>query len=148
MSTNKIKSKRPGPVYDDAMKVLARDDLDAVLSLVGVHGMGARPMMSELPGSAMHADLIARTPDGIVHVEFVKDRDPNLDLRMVEYWLRIRRQDGNRHTPLAQFVLVLGDDVAVPDRCLDGDREVLRWSVVRRRYWRRSCCRRLSLTQR
>lgn len=122
---------RPGPVYDDAMKVLARDDLDAVLSLVGVHSQGAQPMTTELPGSAMHADLIARTSEGIVHVEFVKDRDPDLDLRMVAYWRRIRGQDGHRHTPLAQFVLVLGDDLTVPDRCLDGDREVLRWSVVR-----------------
>lgn len=51
------------PVYDDddAMKVLARDDLDAVLSLVGVHGQGAQPMKTELPGSAMHADLISET---------------------------------------------------------------------------------------
>lgn len=31
-------SGQPGPVYDDAMKILAADDLDAVLSLVGIPG--------------------------------------------------------------------------------------------------------------
>jgi len=111
------------------MKILADDDLDAVLSLVGVHGTGAQPLNTELPGSSMRADLLARTPEGIVHVEFVKDRSPNLDLRMVEYWLRVRYQE--RDTPLEQYVLVLGDDVVVPDRCVDRGRVVLSWSVVR-----------------
>jgi len=122
---------RSGPVYDDAMKVLAADDLDAVLTLVGVHGQGAREMNVELAGSAKRVDLLARTASGIVHVEFMKDPDPELDLRMVEYWVRVRRQVRERRTPIAQFVLVLGDDVVAPDRCLEQGREVLRWTVVR-----------------
>ncbi len=42
---------RPGPVYDDAMKLPADDDLDAVLAVVGVEGHGAEPPSTELPGS-------------------------------------------------------------------------------------------------
>lgn len=64
--------------------VAARYRAAAARSVVGVHGTGAQPLSTELPGSSMRADLLARTPDGIVHVEFVKDRSPNLDLRMVE----------------------------------------------------------------
>lgn len=123
---------RPGPVYDDAMKILADDDLDAVLSLVGVPG-GAQELDTELPGSAVRVDLLARTMSGIVHVEFVKDRSPALDLRMMTYRLRIRGRDGDRDTPIAQHVLVLGDEVRVPDRYHDVDAElsVFGWSVVR-----------------
>ena len=120
---------RPGPVYDDAMKVLAADDLDAVLSLVGQDGLDARPLNVELAGSR-RVDLLVRTRDRVVHVEFVKDRPAELDSRMVEYWARIRRRETD--LPIRQFVLVLGDGVPVPDRCLDADgRTVLSWTVVR-----------------
>ena len=119
---------RRGPVYDDAMKILAADDLDALLWLVGVRGHGARELNVELAGSR-RVDLLATTPGGLVHVEFVKDRAPDLDVRMVEYWARIRRRD--RDTPLRQFVLVLGDDIDAPERCVDDGRELLAWSVVR-----------------
>jgi len=117
-------------VYDDAMKVLADDDLDAVLSVVGVHGVAQR-LNVELAGSAVRADLLARTAGAIVHVEFVKDAAPDLDLRMVDYRTRVRRTD--RHTPIAQYVLVLGDDVTVPDRYddVDAGRSVFGWTVVR-----------------
>lgn len=88
--------RRPGPVYDDAMKILADDDLGAVLSVVGVSGEAER-LNVELAASTMKADLLARTSAGLVHVEFVKDPTPDLDLRMVEYRLRLRRR--HRVTP-------------------------------------------------
>lgn len=132
MQRDGARPMRPGPVYDDAMKILADDDLDAVLSLVGVPG-GARVMDTELAGSAVRADLLARGVDGIVHVEFVKDPSPNFDLRMMTYRLRMRGRDGDRDTPIAQYVLVLGDDVQVLDRYHDVDTHVsvFGWSVVR-----------------
>jgi predicted transposase YdaD len=110
------------------MKILAADDLSAVLSIVGVHGR-AEPLNVELPASSTKADLVARTPDGIVHVEFVKDPTPNFDQRMVDYRLRLRRRD--RHTALSQYVLVLRD-VPVPDHYTDPgpDLHSCTWTVV------------------
>ena len=132
MQRDGVRPRRSGPVYDDAMKILVEDDLDAVLSLVGVPG-GAQVMDTELAGSAVRADLLARGGEGIVHVEFVKDPSPTLDLRMMTYRLRLRGQGGDRHTPIAQYVLVLGDDVQVPDHYHDIDTPVpvFRWSVIR-----------------
>ncbi|MGH3916347.1 MAG: hypothetical protein ACRDTC_23500 [Pseudonocardiaceae bacterium] len=121
--------RRPGPVYDDAMKILADDDLDALLSVVGVSG-GAERLNVELAASTMKADLLARTPAGIVHVEFVKDPAPDLELRMVEYRLRLRRR--HRGTPITQYVLALRD-IPVPDRYndVDGGQLSCTWTVVR-----------------
>jgi predicted transposase YdaD len=127
--------RRPGPVYDDAMKILAEDDLTALLSVVGVTGPAqplepASAVSVELPASTRKADLVATTPDGLVHVEFVKDPAPDLDLRMVEYRVRLRRRD--RSVQLRQFVLVLRDipvkaayDDPGPDPMTAG------WTVVR-----------------
>jgi hypothetical protein len=47
--------RRPGPVYDDAMKILADDDLGAVLSLVGIHDRAER-LNVELAATTMKAD--------------------------------------------------------------------------------------------
>lgn len=122
--------RRPGPVYDDAMKVLADDDLPALLSVVDVDGSGAERLNAGLAASTMAADLVARTGSGLVHVEFVKDPAPDLDLRMVDYRLRLRR--AHRTVPIAQFVLALRD-LPLPQRYLDPDpgRLVCSWTVVR-----------------
>jgi len=109
------------------MKILADDDLDALLSVVGV-GAGARQRDRELPGSKRTVDLLAECPDGsLVHVEFVKDAAPELDLRMVEYRVRLRRRHPD--VPIRQVVLVLAD-VVVPDRYAD-DGMRCSWQVVR-----------------
>jgi hypothetical protein len=110
--TDTTPRRRAGPVYDDAMKILADDDLAAVLSLVGVRERAER-LNVELPATTMKADLLARTPSGIVHVEFVKDTTPDLDLRMFAYRLRLRRRD--RNVSIEQFLLTLRD-IPVPDR--------------------------------
>jgi hypothetical protein len=120
---------RRGPVYDDAMKILADDDLGALLSVFGISG-GVQRLNVELAASTMKADLLAQTPGGIVHVEFVKDATPDLELRMVDYRLRLRRR--HRVTPIAQYVLVLRD-ILVPERYddVDGGRLSCSWTVVR-----------------
>lgn len=56
-----------------------------------------------------------------MHVEFVKDRTPNLDLRMMTYRVRLRGHDGDRDTPITQYMLVIGDHVPVPDHYHDVD---------------------------
>lgn len=122
--------RRPGPMYDDAMRVLVEDDLGAVLSLVGVDGTATR-LNPSLAASTRTVDLLVRTPSGLVHVEFVKDPSPDLDLRMVDYRLRLRR--AHRHDPIRQAVLVLRD-IAVPRAYtdpVDDDQLVCSWSVVR-----------------
>ncbi len=66
--------RRRGPIYDDAMKILAEDDLAAVLSLVGVHGP-AEPLESpsavsvELPASTRKAGagFLGESPRGGNH---------------------------------------------------------------------------------
>jgi predicted transposase YdaD len=111
------------------MKILADDDLDALLAVVGVLGH-AEPLNVELAATTMKADLLARTPTGIVHVEFVKDPTPDLDLRMVDYRIRLRRR--HRNTSITQYVLALRD-IPVPDRFDDVDAGQLgcTWTVVR-----------------
>ncbi|MGQ0773913.1 MAG: hypothetical protein ACT4NY_05765 [Pseudonocardiales bacterium] len=123
--------RRPGPIYDDAMKVLADDDLAAVLSMVGVDSAAGR-LNVELTSSSMRADLLASTTDGgIVHVEFVKDPTPDLGLRMAGYRLRLL-QDHPR-CEITQFMLALRDDVGVPDSFVDdgGGRLRCEWTVIR-----------------
>jgi hypothetical protein len=120
-------ARRPGPVYDDAMRILADDDLDALLAVIGVCDR-AESLVTTLPASAIRADLIARTAHGIVHVEFVKDPTPDLDLRMVDYRLRLRRRHGT--APIDQFVLVLRDVGRVPDRLID-NALTSTWTVIR-----------------
>jgi len=127
-SERPARAARPGPIYDDAMKILAADDLDAVLSVVGIRVDGAVALNVELAGTR-RVDLRGRTPAELVHVEFLKDPSADIDLRMVEYWARIRRREG-RALPLRQFVLVLADGITVPDRCAEPEAPGLVWTVV------------------
>lgn len=122
--------RRPGPIYDDAMKILADDDLAAVLSMVGVDSAAGR-LNVELTSSSMRADLLTSTDDGIVHVEFVKDPTPDLGLRMAGYRLRLLQD--HPHCEITQFVLALRDDVCVPHSFVDngGGRLRCEWTVVR-----------------
>jgi hypothetical protein len=121
--------RRPGRVYNNAMKILADHDLGALLTLVGIHEPATR-LDGELASSSRTADLVVSSGGGIVHVEFVKDLTPDLDLRMVDYRLRLRRRD--RTKPISQYVLALGG-VRPPERYDDVDVGALtcRWTVVR-----------------
>ncbi len=118
------------PVYDDAMKLLADDDLGAILSVVGVDARSDEPLSTELPGSTIRADLLADIGAGVVHVEFVKDTTPDLDLRMLDYRLRLRRR--HRQAPITQYILAL-TATPVPDRYRDPDPRgpTCSWTVVR-----------------
>ena len=127
---------RRGPVYDDAMKMLAEDDLAALLSVLPVTADAVtapvRPVRldGELAASAVRADLLVRLPGLIMHGEYVKDLTRDLPLRMVEYRLRIRRRHPD--VRIVQFVLVLQDGVDVPGRFDDPDGVLsARWTVLR-----------------
>ena len=78
----------------------------------------------------MRADLLGQIGEVVVHGEYVKDRRPDLPLRMVEYRAQIRRRHAAAR--IVQVVLALGDDLALPDRYEDPDGSMLvRWNVVR-----------------
>jgi hypothetical protein len=101
-------TRRVGPVYDDAMRALADDDTAALLHLAGIPARESVRRHGDLPAHTIHADLVvALSSGGVVHMEYVKDATPDLDLRMVDYRIRLRRRD---HTgSIRQFVLALGD---------------------------------------
>lgn len=140
----------PGPV-DLALECLADDDLDALLSVVGVTGpaqrldgvlpaepltahlltptdFGVVPVEVDLPVPALNADVLARTPAGIVQLEFIVDRvPPDLGLDLLDYWIRLREQD--REVLIEQFAVVLGDGLTVPD-CFEDSGMSFSWTVV------------------
>ncbi len=124
-----------GPRFDDAMKAIADDDPGALLGVLpptaGISvGGGLQPLDRELGRSAVRADLLCRVGDTVVHGEYVKDRRSDLPIRMVEYRVQIRRRFPT--VRIVQFVLVLADDLVVPDRYEDPDGTMfVRWSVVR-----------------
>ena len=121
-------AKRPGPIYDDAMRILADDDVDALLSVLGVGGPATRAQ-NDLPATTIHPDLVVHTQGRLVHVEFVKDDSPDLDLRMVDYRVRLLRRD--RSATVDQYVLALRSLSLPADYRDPAGRLVSSWRVVR-----------------
>ena len=99
---------RPGPVYDNALRHLAAEDLRAVCAWLGIEPAGATIRLSEaLPATTQHVDLlVASGPGRLAHVEFVRRVEPDLALRMLEYRVRIMRLHPD--TDVRQHVVVLG----------------------------------------
>lgn len=107
MGTESRRARR-GPVYDDAMKILAADDLDAVLSLVGEHGSGARPLNVELlrsPTTAALAALAAGAPEERVET-------------LVAAAALIGRSDPDRSRSLLAAAVTLGS-IVLPRSIID-----------------------------
>jgi hypothetical protein len=112
------------------MRILADVDLAAVLAVVGIDGSGAAQEPEGLAPSTIRPDLVARLPDGrLVHVEFVKDATADLDLRMLDYRLRLLRK--NPRAVVDQYVLALRE-LDLPSSYTDPAGELRSsWSVVR-----------------
>lgn len=129
-------ARQRGPRFDNLMRQLAADDLPALLALlvpaIGVDVVdGAQPVDTSLPASTRTADLVARTHGGILHVEFVKDPSADLDHRMVDYRMRLRR--AHPGLGITQAVLALRDlrlPIGYRDP-VDLHQEAFSWSVVR-----------------
>ncbi len=110
------------------MRFLADDDVSALLTVVGIEAQAAKRVPADLPSGTIHPDLVAEVGSGLVHVEFVTDAGRDIDLRMVDYRLRLLRRDRRVH--IDQYLLALRDlrlpnsyrDVAGSLRCS--------WSVV------------------
>jgi hypothetical protein len=119
----------PGPVYDNAMRLLARRDLVAVCAWLGIATDPDAISVSEaLPAATLHADLIAEVADGeLAHVEFVRAPDAGMARRMLEYRARIMALHP-RHG-LTQHVVVLAQGT-VPAEYSSASRFVLHLQVT------------------
>lgn len=120
---------RPGPVYDNALRWLAAEDLQAVCTWLGIHTAGEQIRLSEaLPATTQHVDLLVESDPGqLAHVEFVRTVEPDLQVRMLEYRARIMRLHPG--SSLRQHVVVLGPG-DVPGRARDGAEFWLRLHVT------------------
>ena len=119
----------PGPIYDNALRLLAASDLAALCRWLGIDADEQSIRVSEaLPATTQYVDLLAETgTDHLAHVEFVHGDGRDLGVRMVGYRARIMRQHTGRS--LRQHVLVLGR-ANVPRVVRDGDEFALRLHVT------------------
>ena len=104
----------PGPVYDNALCLLARRDLATICAWLGIP---TRPDTIDrgeaLPAATLHADLIAETTPGhLAHVEFVRTPGNDMTRRMLDYRARIMTL--HPHHTLTQHVVVLAQGTVPP----------------------------------
>lgn len=121
--------RSPGPVYDNAMRWLAADDVRTMCAWLGIDaGPGAVRLSEALAAATVYADLVVRcAPDRLAHVEFVRDARSDLGLRMLEY--RARIMVAHPGAGLTQHVVVLGRG-RVPTVVRDGQVLVMRLHVT------------------
>ena len=119
----------PGPIYDNALRLLAAHDLAAICAWLGVTTRPDAISRSEaLPAATLHADLIAQTAPGhLAHIEFVRAPGPTMPGRMLEYRARIMTRHPG-HT-LTQHVVVLAQGT-IPDHLHDTDELALHLHVT------------------
>jgi predicted transposase YdaD len=99
---------RPGPIYDNVIKYISEEGLTAFLRLLGVDGQ-VDPAPTNLPAAERFADLIAVVDGGAVHhVEFQTRPDPDMALRMLDYYVRIAQNRRYRGKPITQHLVLLG----------------------------------------
>jgi hypothetical protein len=113
--TRQVARHGPGPVYDNSLRWLVSTNLEAVCRWLGVDPGEDPVLVSEsLSAMPMYTDLLVRTaPDRLVHVEFVRQVEPDLPARMLEYRARIMRS--RPAVILVQHVLVLAEGVVASE---------------------------------
>jgi hypothetical protein len=118
-----------GPVYDNALRLLAAAELAAVCRWLGIAANASSVRMSEaLPAATHYADLLAQVEiDRLAHVEFTRAPTPDMAHRMLEYRARIMRLEPDK--TLTQHVVVLAGGT-VPEHLIDGDDFAMRLHVT------------------
>ncbi len=95
-------------MYDNICKILAETfPSDFASWLLGKPISLAKLEPSELSAEPIRADslIFLKSPDLILHLEFQTRADENIFLRMLDYWLRLRRKFPNKE--IHQIVIYL-----------------------------------------
>lgn len=121
--------RRPGPVYDNALRTLAGDEIVTMCRWLGIAADPGTVRLSEaLPSATQYADLLVGAgPNRLAQVEFVRRPSPTLPVRMLEYRARIMRLEPTAQ--LHQHVVVLAGGT-VRNELADGDRFFARFDVT------------------
>ncbi len=120
---------QPGPIYDNALRMLAAEDLLALCRWLGIVADPGTVRLSEaLPSATQYADLLVGAgPGQLAQVEFVRRPARDLAARMLEYRARIMRLEPS--AGLRQHVVVLAEGL-VANELSDGDRFFARFDVT------------------
>jgi len=118
-----------GPIYDNAVRLLAAGELTAVCRWLGIETDARHLRLSEaLPAATMYVDLLARVgPDRLAQIEFTTQPERDMAARMLEYRARIMRLEPGKI--LTQHVVVLAGGT-VPRELVNGDDFAMRLHVV------------------
>ncbi len=120
---------QPGPIYDNALRLLAAEDLVALCRWLGIVADPGTVRLSEaLPSATQYADLLVGAgPGQLAQVEFVRRPARDLAARMLKYRARIMRLEPG--VGLRQHVVVLAEGL-VANETADGDRFFARFDIT------------------
>ncbi len=91
------------------MRLIAEGDLAAFCLWLGAGLDGQAELLSgSFPAQTLHADLLVRLgPQRLLHVEYMRDAQPDLSVRMAGYRFRIMEKHPGHG--IQQFAIILGD---------------------------------------
>jgi hypothetical protein len=105
-------SRRPGPVYDSAVKALCALNPSSLCAWLGLevsgrveivhHSESVPPMTRQVDALLVIGSTVA------VHIEFQRAGEAGFAMRMLDYWVRLRRLPALAGRVLVQHVVVLG----------------------------------------
>jgi predicted transposase YdaD len=119
----------PGPIYDNSMRLLARQDMAELCRWLELPVQETTIQRAEsLPAATHYVDLVAEIgPGHLAHVEFTRTADPFMVGRMLDYRARIMLLHP-RHRITQRVVVLAGGIVA--DTILDPPQLVFRIGVT------------------
>ncbi|MFN8078404.1 MAG: hypothetical protein U0Q19_02465 [Kineosporiaceae bacterium] len=119
----------PGPIYDNALRQLAAEELLALCRWLGIPAdPGAVRLSEAFPSTTQYADLLVGCgPGRLAQVEFVRRPTRDLPWRLLEYRARIMRLEPECR--LRQHVVVLAGG-RIPAELSDGSEVWTRFHVT------------------
>ncbi|GAA1681732.1 hypothetical protein GCM10009765_33600 [Fodinicola feengrottensis] len=99
--------KRPGPVYDNAIKLLTVPQRAELCRWLGIDVVSEMAEPEDLSGRPLRVDMLARVGSGrLAHIEFFRNADSTIGPRMVEYLARLWQR--HPRSRIEQHVVLLG----------------------------------------